>query len=112
MDKISNENMENMDIREATMPTTEHLAMEILKNEMEKSRAKNIWILAILALAILILVSGTIINIHLANVNQKNNKDWIELFGSYDYVSQDGEGINNINTGSQGDLNSVPASKE
>lgn len=33
------------------------------------------------------------------------NVYWIYQFNSYDYVSQDGEGINNINTGDQGDLN-------
>ena len=32
------------------------------------------------------------------------NLYWINQFNSYDYVSQDGEGINNINTGDQGDL--------
>ncbi len=34
----------------------------------------------------------------------KNDVDWRELFNSYDFVSQDGEGINSINTGEQGDL--------
>lgn len=29
---------------------------------------------------------------------------WIYQYNSYDYVSQDGEGVNNINTGEQGDL--------
>lgn len=32
------------------------------------------------------------------------NAYWIYQYNSYDYVSQDGEGINNINTGSQGDI--------
>lgn len=32
------------------------------------------------------------------------NLCWIYQYNSYDYVSQDGEGINNINTGDQGDL--------
>lgn len=32
------------------------------------------------------------------------NLYWIYQFNSYDYVFQDGEGINNINTGEQGDL--------
>jgi len=30
-------------------------------------------------------------------VNQKNNEKWIELFSSYDYVSQDGNGQNDYN---------------
>lgn len=34
-----------------------------------------------------------------------NDERWRELFGSYDYVSQDGGGYNNLNTGSQGDVN-------
>lgn len=32
------------------------------------------------------------------------NLYWIYQYNSYDYYSQDGEGINNINTGTQGDL--------
>ena len=32
------------------------------------------------------------------------NAYWIYQYNSYDYVSQDGAGINNINTGSQGDI--------
>lgn len=32
------------------------------------------------------------------------NAAWIYTFKSYEYVSQDGEGQNNINTGSQGDV--------
>lgn len=32
------------------------------------------------------------------------NLYWGYQFNSYDYVSQDGEGINNVNTGDQGDL--------
>jgi len=34
----------------------------------------------------------------------KSEKEWKDLFSSYDYVSQDGGGINNINTGTQGGL--------
>lgn len=29
---------------------------------------------------------------------------WIHIFQSYDYVTQDGSGLNNYNTGSQGDV--------
>lgn len=34
-----------------------------------------------------------------------NDQKWRDLFNSYDYISQDGEGINNVNSGSQGSLN-------
>lgn len=32
------------------------------------------------------------------------NTYWIYVFNSYEYVSQDGEGINTINTGNQEDI--------
>ena len=32
------------------------------------------------------------------------NAYWIYVFQSYDYISQDGSGLNNINTGNQGDI--------
>jgi len=35
----------------------------------------------------------------------------IYAWQSYEYVSQDGEGINNINSGSQGDLSNEPESE-
>lgn len=39
------------------------------------------------------------------NINQQNEKDWKQLFSDYDFISQNGEGINSINDGTQGDLN-------
>lgn len=33
------------------------------------------------------------------------NMAWIYVFQSYDYITQDGEGVNNANTGTQGDVN-------
>ena len=36
------------------------------------------------------------------------NVAWIYVFHSYEYVSQDRNGFNNINTGKQGDLNNGP----
>lgn len=35
----------------------------------------------------------------------KNDADWRELFESYDFITQDGDGINSTNYGEQGDLN-------
>lgn len=32
------------------------------------------------------------------------NAAWIYVLQSYEYVSQDGDGINNVNSGTQGDL--------
>lgn len=39
------------------------------------------------------------------------NVYWIYTFQSYEYVAQDGNGINSINTGNQGDLLNEPESK-
>lgn len=38
------------------------------------------------------------------NINKENDREWRELFNSYDYITQDGGGINSINSGEQGDL--------
>lgn len=41
-----------------------------------------------------------------------NDDKWRQAFTSYDFISQDGEGINSINDGTQGDLNNGAESKE
>ncbi len=37
-------------------------------------------------------------------LKQQSDREWKELFNSYDYITQDGGDINNINSGEQGDL--------
>lgn len=94
------QNKENVveEVKESERPFSEHLAMEMLKNERIKHKAKDIAVICLAA-------SVIVIAIGLSIINYKNDVDWRELFGSYDYVSQDGEGINSINTGTQGDIN-------
>lgn len=82
--------------------TTEHFAMEILKQEQEKSKAKNISIIS-LTVAVVIIAIG------MALINYQNDKEWRELFNSYDFISQDGEGFNNVNSGQQGNLDNSDA---
>ena len=36
------------------------------------------------------------------------NAYWIYVFQSYDYITQDGSGLNNYNTGNQGDVLNGP----
>lgn len=79
-------------------PVEQALASEIIQCREKVSRAKDF---AIGCMA----VSLITISIGMALINYSNDKDWRELFSSYDFVSQDGEGINNINTGTQGTLN-------
>lgn len=94
---------------EETKPTTEHLAMEILKQQSDKSRAeirgRNAGIIGLT-------VAVIVISIGMALINYRNDCDWRELFGSYDYVSQDGDGYNNYNTGMQGDVNNGSESEK
>ena len=40
------------------------------------------------------------------------NAYWIHIFQSYDYITQDGTGLNNINTGTQGDLENGTESQD
>lgn len=92
---------ENKETKELT---TEHLAMEVLKQEQEKSKAKNLGVIGLTIGFIGLAIATAVITIHLTNVNYKNDCDWRKLFSDYDFISQDGEGINNANYGEQGDL--------
>lgn len=88
----------NKETENITQPiTTEHLALEILKQEQSKSKAKNVGIIS-LTVAVVIIAIG------MAIINYQNDKEWRELFDSYDFISQDGEGFNNVNSGTQGNL--------
>lgn len=74
------------------------LASEIIDQREKVSKAKN---LAIVCLSIGIVVIG----LGMATINYMNNKEWRELFASYDYVSQDGNGYNYYNADVEGDVN-------
>ena len=101
-------NNEN-NVTEATKPSSEHLAMEILKQQSDKSRAeirgRNAGIIGLT-------VAVIVISVGMAVINYRNDCDWRKLFSDYDFISQDGEGINSINDGHQGDLNNGSESKE
>lgn len=101
-----NENKESKEL------TTEHFAMEVLKQEQEKSKAKNLGVVGLTVGFIGLAIATVVITIHLSNVNYKNDCDWRKFFSDYDFISQDGEGINSINDGTQGDLNNGSESKE
>lgn len=75
----------------------ENFATEIFHEFKIHSRIATIGLLIVLAMGIIAFYA--------------NDEKWRELFSSYDYVSQDGEGINNVNSGSQGDLNNGAASE-
>lgn len=84
--------------------TWDGLAMDIAGSIRRESQAKDLGIIGLTVVAVGIAIG-------LSLINYKNDCDWRELFSSYDYVSQDGGGYNNVNTGTQGDLNNGAASE-
>lgn len=73
--------------KEASWNDAEKFVSELVQDVQRQSKR---WFIAfLLSLAALV---GT-------------NAYWIYVFNSYEYVTQDGEGINTINTGNQEDIN-------
>lgn len=100
-EKLNNESLQNDEPQEKE-PNT---ATAVLYHVQKAARQGYIFVTA--AFVTLFICAGLLVA-HLVNANQKNNEKWIELFESYDYMSQDGEGVNNINVGSQGDVTNLP----
>lgn len=73
--------------KETSWNDAENLITEVIRDNQKQ--AKRWFIAFLLSLAALV---GT-------------NAYWIYVFNSYEYVTQDGEGINTINTGNQEDIN-------
>lgn len=70
--------------------------------EQARTQAKR-WLIAwIVTMALLLITLGCLVG---------TNIYWIDVFQSYEYVSQDGDGINNVNSGTQGDLINGPESE-
>lgn len=86
-----------MDNEKNTELKPDKLATEMITEAWKISKAKDYAIKCLVG-ALVVVALG------MALINYSNDRDWRELFSSYDFVSQDGEGINNINSGEQGDL--------
>lgn len=70
--------------------------------EQAKKQAKH-WLVAwIVTMVLLLIMLGCLVG---------TNIYWLDVFQSYEYVSQDGDGINNVNSGTQGDLINGPESE-
>lgn len=76
-----------MEERQTTWKDAEKFVSELIQDAQRQSKR---WFIAFVAT--LVALVGT-------------NAYWIYVFNSYEYVSQDGEGINTINTGNQEDIN-------
>ena len=81
--------------------TQENFATEIFRTFKAHSK------MVIIGLLILLTVSSVV----WAVAYYQNDEKWRDLFSSYDYISQDGEGLNNINSGTQGDVNNIPSAE-
>lgn len=101
---------------------TESLASEIIESAKRESKGKDMGIVCVSVLSGAVIAGMMMLNhsqtqIMHENDNQwrktveANNQNWIDYLSEYDFVSQDGEGINNINTGKQGDLLNGPESE-
>lgn len=76
-----------MEERQATWKDAEKFVSELIQDAQRQSKR---WFIAFVVT--LVALIGT-------------NAYWIYVFNSYEYVSQDGDGINTINTGNQEDIN-------
>lgn len=87
------------------MMSRELLASEVIAWSHRVARAKDF--------AIGCLTAGiVIVGIGMAVINYCNDRDWRDLFSSYDYVSQDGEGYNYYNSNIKGDVNNGTESEK
>lgn len=78
---------------EESKVTLETMAMEVIKQAKRQIKFFFIaWIITLVAFV-------------------STNAAWIYVFQSYKYISQDGDGINSINSGYQGDLYNEPESE-
>lgn len=73
----------------------ENFATEIFRVFQRQSRATITGLLFVIAVLVAVNAVAFVWNDH----------KWRQLFSEYDYISQDGQGTNNINNGTQRDLN-------
>lgn len=96
--------------------TTEHLAMEVLKQEQRKSKALIFGLTAGLIISgistVATTVCGKMERENLVQTNYQNDCDWRKLFSEYDYISQDGNGENYYNSNVSGEVNNGATGQE
>lgn len=105
-----NENKETKEL------TTEHLAMEVLKQEQRKSKALIFGLTAGLIISgistVATTVCGKMERENLVQTNYQNDCEWRKLFSEYDYISQDGNGENYYNSNVSGEVNNGATGQE
>lgn len=105
-----NENKETKEL------TTEHLAMEVLKQEQRKSKALIFGLTAGLIISgistVATTVCGKMERENLVQTNYQNDCEWRKLFSEYDYISQDGNEENYYNSNVSGEVNNGATGQE
>lgn len=105
-----NENKETKEL------TTEHLAMEVLKQEQRKSKALIFGLTAGLIISgistVATTVCGKMERENLVQTNYQNDCEWRKLFSEYNYISQDGNGENYYNSNVSGEVNNGATGQE
>ncbi len=91
--------------KESWKTVEECLASEIVGGTRRESKAKNIGIVCVTAIAAISIV-GLLI------VNHNNTKSFLNYLSEYDFVSQDGEGFNYYNSDIGGNVNNGPENQE
>lgn len=99
------------------------LATEIINGGKEEAKAFLIG-MVVIAVSLGGVVAGLIMTNHSQAIMfyendsqwrqtvEKTNQGWIDYLSDYDFITQDGEGINSINSGTQGDLINEPEGKD
>lgn len=89
-------NNENITEQETNLQNQQqNFATEIFQVFQRQARVTITGLIIVLAILIVASTAAFVWNDH----------KWRELFSSYDFISQDGEGLNSVNNGIQGDLN-------
>lgn len=102
--------LENKIVQETDKRKEESNTATAVIYHVEKA-ARQGYIFAAVAFTALTIALGALLA-HQMNINYKNDREWRELFGSYDYVSQDGNGQNYYNSGVGGNVNNGATSEE
>lgn len=99
------------------------LASEIISNQEKISKAKDIGIICVTVVAC-VAIGGLLAVNHVKDkvvykndsqwreVIERNNQRWIDYLSDYDFITQDGEGINYYNADVGGNVNNGATSPE
>lgn len=98
--------------KETKQTETTTTASEIIARLQKEKDAIKTGIVSMTIVFSIIVIGMVYLLFHQIQSNERNNQRWIEYLSEYDFVSQDGEELNNYNTGSQGDVSNNEDSED